>query len=255
MDQRRKIPLTAPGPSPWYLEAPWAQLRTSDGVWTWGFFDGPILSGLSYLKRPSEDAVLLLDFYCYVLPLSNERILVWHESGRQRNANSPAQIVFRILHLNELAPLEDLEAAATEMRAESGRILFHGGNPTAYEFGSSVSEGTHALAPPAQFLDLPELLVIGDYGPQSGNNYDKMVKAIFAFDFKGRQVSVIPQSWFNQGPYDFGYQWITRVQREVNTGQIVGEGIRLGNFLLDQSGAQVQEWLHKDVFYHPELGS
>jgi hypothetical protein len=63
---------------------------------------------------------------------------------------------------------------------------------------------------------------------------------------------VLPQKWFNGGKYDFGYQWITRVQRDPRTGQIVGEGIRLGNFLLDRSGTEIQEWLHEDIFYHPE---
>jgi hypothetical protein len=252
---RKKIPLTAPGPSPWYLRAPWASLGTSQGTWTWGFYDGPKLAGLSYLKTPAQKTVLLLDFHFYVLPLPKDRVLLWHESGREREAgtpSTPARITFLILALNELRPLADLEAVAAEMRAKKERMLFEGGDPVVYEFPSNLTEGTHALAPPPPFLELPELLVLADYGPETGNHFDKMFRAIFAFDFKARRVSVIPQRWFNEGSYDFGYQWITRVQREDKTGQIVGEGIRLGNFRLDQSATQIQEWLHKDVFYHPE---
>jgi hypothetical protein len=250
--RRKKIPLTAPGPSPWYLRAPWAPLRTSQGTWMWGFYDGPKLAGLSYLKTPSEKAVLLLDFNFYVLPLLKDRVLLWYESGREPEASTPARITFLILVLSDLRPLTDLDVVAAEMRSKKERILFEGGSPVSYEYSSNVSAGSHTLAPPAPFLELPEILVLADYGPETGNHFDKMFRAIFAFDFKARRVSVIPQRWFNEGSYDFGYQWITRVQREEKTGRIIGEGIRLGNFRLDQSATQIQEWLHKDVFYHPE---
>jgi hypothetical protein len=249
---RKRIPITAPGPSPWYLSAPWASLRTPQGTWLWGFYDGPTLAGLSYLKTPAGAAVLILDFQYYVLSLPKDRILLWRESGRKRESNATPRITFQILHLSELRALPDPQSVADEMRKKKQTIVFEGGNPIAYEFLSNASEGTHAIDPPLPFLELPEVLVLADFGSEDGNHFDKMFRAIFAFDFKARQVSVIPQRWFNEGSYDFGYQWITRVQREEKTGQIVGEGIRLGNFRLDRSATQVQEWLHKDAFYHPE---
>ena len=248
----KKIPLTAPGPSPWYLRAPWAQIQTSRGTWSWGFHEGPKLAGLSYLLSPGENTVLVLDFHFYVSSLSEDRLLIWHESGRESEESSTTPcITFTLLHLNELRPLGDPVTAGEQMRAAKHKILFDGGTPAAYEFPSNVPEGTHAISPPAPFLDLPELLVLGDFGPESGNHFDKMFRAL-VFNFKSREVSVLPQRWFNEGNYDFGYQWVTRVQREDRTGQIVGEGIRLGNFRLDRSGTQVEEWLHKDAFYHPE---
>lgn len=63
---------------------------------------------------------------------------------------------------------------------------------------------------------------------------------------------VAPQDWFNQGPYDFGYQWITRMARLPDVGEIVGEGIRLGVFRLDSPCRQIAECLVTDTFYHPE---
>lgn len=63
------------------------------------------------------------------------------------------------------------------------------------------------------------------------------------------RVEVIPQDWFNQGDFDFGYQWVTRVVREPKTGSIVGEGMRMGVFQLDESGRQVSRWLIEDRFY------
>jgi hypothetical protein len=153
--------------------------------------------------------------------------------------------------MKELRPFANAEAAAERMRTEKRKVVFEGGDPLVFEFLSTTGEGIHSISPPIPFLELPELLVLADFGSEGSNHFDKMFRAIFAFNFRMRQVSVIPQQWFNEGNYDFGYQWITRVQRD-EAGQIVGEGIRLGNFRLDQSATQVQEWLHKDAFYHPE---
>jgi hypothetical protein len=43
------------------------------------------------------------------------------------------------------------------------------------------------------------------------------------------------------GDFDFGYQWITKVVRYSNSGRIVGTGIRLKNFILDESGRQIEK--------------
>lgn len=80
------------------------------------------------------------------------------------------------------------------------------------------------------------------------DNPNKITCAIFVFDWKKRQVQVLPQDWFNQGNYDFGYQWITRVARRID-GSIIGDGIRLGIFELDSTNRQVNKWLEENPFY------
>ena len=81
-----------------------------------------------------------------------------------------------------------------------------------------------------------------------------MCSAIFAFNFKTATVEVIPQDWFNNGQYDFGYQWITRVGRDSKTKRIFGEGIRLGFFRLDETGRNIEKWLRNDPFYYGPRG-
>jgi len=244
-----KIEATTPGPSPWYLREEKIRINTPEGLWAWEFYDSPTFSGLSRLQSPQGETVLFVDFNCYVQPLPDGRLLVWYEIGRQ--------IAFTILDLVALVPFKDHLKIAAEMRNLKKRIWFQEGLPQTYNVPTVLREGTHPLSPPAEFADLPELLVLADFGPvdTASNHSDRMYRAIFAFDFKSRRVTVLPQKWFNEGKYDFGYQWIARVQREPKTGQIIGEGIRLGNFLLDPSGTQIQEWLHQDIFYHPEQQS
>jgi hypothetical protein len=133
------------------------------------------------------------------------------------------------------------------MQSANRRMAYDGGRPVVFEIPTDVDEGTHAIAPPAAFDNLPEVLVLADYGSEKSDHFDKMYRAIFACDFKARQVTVLPQRWFNEGRYDFGYQWITRVQREPVTGRIVGEGIRLGYFRLDASGTQLAAWVDEEL--------
>jgi hypothetical protein len=253
--KKSKRALTAPGPSPWYLRAPWACIRTTKGNWTWSFYDDPILSGLSRLMSPQGETVLFVDFYCYIQTLPDNKLLIWYETGRsERNKHNTPKIIFTILSLSSLITFNEPQAAAAEIRANKERVLFKGGSPQSYEVSTTLYEGTYPIAPPPEFARLPELLVIADFGPaeMSSNHWEKTSRAIYVFDFNSGQVTVLPQVWFNEGTYDFGYQWITRVQREQETNQIIGEGIRLGEFRLDKSGKQLQEWLHTDVFYHPE---
>ena len=47
-----------------------------------------------------------------------------------------------------------------------------------------------------------------------------------------------PQDWFNKSGCDFGYQWITRAIKNPKTGLIHGEGIRLPDFVLDDTNRQ-----------------
>ena len=47
-----------------------------------------------------------------------------------------------------------------------------------------------------------------------------------------------PQDWFNKSNGDFGYEWITRAIRDPKTNLINGQGIRLSDFVLDESNKQ-----------------
>ena len=249
-----KFAFTTPGPSPWSLKAPSARVTTPEGEWTWGFYDEQGLAGLSRLISPRGETVLFLDFGFYVLPLTDGKILIWYEAGRHTDEKGMAPgIAFTVFTLSALVPFDDPLMKAKVIRGKKTKVGFQGGNPLFYKASTTLSEGVHSISPPAEFPELPEILVLADYGPAAiaSNHWDKMYRAIFAFDFRLRQVTVIPQTWFNQGAYDFGYQWITRVQRDPETGQIVGQGIRLGEFRLDSTGAQIQEWLLKDPFYRP----
>jgi hypothetical protein len=228
--------LTTPGPSPWYLHHPAARISTPEGEWHWEFFDDATLGGMSRLQSPLGQTVLLVDFQCYVQPLPDARLLVWYEIGSQEAPWNPS-INFALISLRALEAL-DASAVARDMREKKQRVWFIGGEPALYELATTLDPGVHRISSPAQFHDLSETLALADYGHAS-KHFDRMCRAIFAFDFSSGQVTVMPQRWFNEGDYDFGYQWIARVQRDPQTGRIFGEGVRIPPFRLDETGANL----------------
>jgi hypothetical protein len=245
--------LTAPGPSPWYLRAHWARISSAEGDWIWESGDHSQLSGMSRLLSPKGDTMLLLNLYCYVQPLANARLLIWYELP-QRDALRGPRIAFALIELRALEILENPSAIARDMKARKERVRFSGGAAVVCEFPTTLDPGVHPISSPSPFHELTETLVLADGAAvgQASNHFDRMYRAIFAFDFRSGQVSVMPQVWFNEGSYDFGYQWITRVQRDATTGRVFGEGTRLGIFRLNEAGTHVEEWLRRDDFYHPE---
>jgi hypothetical protein len=252
-----KILFSAPGPSPWYLRLPGAVINTKEGQWTWDSYDDNKRSGICRLISPNKQSVLFLDFQCYVMFLPYDRILIWYESGRDNNEKSfIPKIVFTILNIHNLKKFSNHKDAAKKLREEKLYILYNGDSASTFIFNSTIDEGIYPIDAPLEFKELEEILVLADYGPTKyiSNYYDKMFRAIFSFRFNLNEVEVFPQKWFNEGSYDFGYQWITRVARNKETGRIVGEGIRLGNFELDSSSTQIEKWLEQDAFYHPERG-
>ena len=56
-------------------------------------------------------------------------------------------------------------------------------------------------------------------------------------------LDMLPQDWFNAGDFDRGYQWPTRAARDDKTRRIVGDGIRIEPFVLDESGRRIAAWL------------
>ncbi|MHA4812120.1 hypothetical protein ACX0G9_28760 [Flavitalea flava] len=54
----------------------------------------------------------------------------------------------------------------------------------------------------------------------------------------GMEVGVSKLDWFNKSDADFGYVWPTRIARSKIDNRFYGQGIRMGNFILDPTGKQ-----------------
>lgn len=104
----------------------------------------------------------------------------------------------------------------------------------------SLPAGLQSVAVPEELRGVEELLIVSSH---PGANKEEPACALLVLRPPAGTVEVLPQKWFTTGKYDVGYQWITRVARDPASGRIVGEGIRLGKFELNDAGTDVERWL------------
>ncbi len=202
------------------------------------------LFGLTSLQDSKGATLIILERFCYAQILVDGTMLLWRESGERETR----RLIFDKVSLAALRPIVDPLTIAAQMRHEKVSISQL---PKAerWEFSPYMKPGVHRISISHDWSRFNETLVLADHENFSSDG--KMARAIFAFSWAKSQVEVFPQDWFNTGNYDFGYQGIAHVVRR-NDGSIVGEGIRLGRFELDESNRRVRKWLSQDPSQMPQ---
>lgn len=229
------------GPSPWAFVNQTVYAAGSLFRFEETTFDKNGSSGLIYLQSTITGAILLiLDFYCYLRILDDGTALLWHKTE-----SGIAFDCFSLLSLEPLANPIEITKVMREAKLNYSPLSIS----EHWEISRHLSaEKQYSLDCPYDWSNFGELLVLADLLNSSG--LDRMDQAILAFDWLNKKVEAFPQDWFNQSDYDFGYQWITRVARRSD-GLIIGDGIRLGIFELDETNRRIKKWLVSDHFYFP----
>ena len=219
-----------PGPSPWYV-----------------LQNGPNLPGFKWKKAGetettagvvvlwgSEGAVLALNFQNYVYSLNQDALLIWHQ--RYLSQEGPTEpVVLRLFRYREmralLGPIEEICSAI-----KTAGVPFASSEPPFCEVSipTLVAGEERTLVFPEELQTLQELLIlchssaINESVTWERNN----IALLVARPAQGT-YQLYPQDWFNGGGFDYGYEWITRVARNNQTGKVHGEGIRISAFVLD----------------------
>ena len=94
-------------------------------------------------------------------------------------------------------------------------------------------------APLCQFISNVEILILSDLLPVASGTGTCMIVRWFP---RAGRANGYRQHWFNGENFDLGYQWITKVATDPVTGLIVGAGMRLPQFELDESNSSVRRW-------------
>ena len=231
----------AVGPSPWA----WRDRSHIMGGSRYRFRDlgeEDNLSGVTTVINERDQVILLLDFQIYARFLDDGRVLLWWEDGDKDHK----EIAFASFAFSDLKPIEDPIVSAKIMREKKQKNSGLDGI-SIHRFVCFLDAGPHPIEAPPEWKDFEETLVLADHVSGS-NGYDVMHRALFVFNWIDSNVTVIPQDWFNNGKYDFGYQWVARMAR-TESGTLIGEGIRLGTFELDASGREVKQWLSQNPFH------
>jgi hypothetical protein len=229
----RELLAKAPGPSPWYL--PWNRpaLDSRRGPLAWAQ-----CRTASALRDPEGKARLILGSYCYTLALKPGRLLIWH-GPRRGVAPASTSVDFYVVHVDELDVITDPEQATRLLEQHGMPFVAFSESTEAIEKILSLSAGppggTLPVLPPEEFDGLKELLFFV-------HAEDTRLWSLRPAD---GLVDVMPQNWFDRGDFDFDYQWPTRAARDEATGALVGDGIRIGTFVLDETGRNLAVWLDR----------
>lgn len=89
---------------------------------------------------------------------------------------------------------------------------------------------------------VPEFFVVAD-NPVLPKAAGAASFCIYAVDPAAHRIEVFPQDWFNDGTPNYGYQWITCATRDPATRRLLVSGIRIDNFILDETGRRIEQRL------------
>ena len=104
------------------------------------------------------------------------------------------------------------------------------------EISTAYEPGKHVLSLPSVFDRVPEFFVVAE-NPTLPKAVAAPSFCIYAVNPAAREIEVFPQDWFNDGTLDYGYQWITCATRDPATRRLLVSGIRIGKFVLDETGS------------------
>jgi len=226
----------APGPSPWYVLARASGIESRWGPLTW-----TSEPRASVLRDSEGNARLILDFYVHVIKLAPRRLFLWHEPRRGvgGEVNILGKVEFRIVDVDALQPIADVHQSIELLGEHRVPLIAFPANRSDHlpvlEIHARAPEGSLAVGMPEELLGIEELLF---FVHVEGTR-------LWSLRPRLRMLHVMPQDWFNQGNFDFGYEWPTRAARDVTSGAIVGEGIRIREFLLDETGRNIARWFDR----------
>ena len=224
-----------PGPTPWYS-------RPGDSAVEG--FHWEQAGGVTRLVGDVGGVVAILGYYNYVMKLNSSTLLIWNqntEGESELEGTPPVHLV--VIQPSLLPPFGDqLESVASRMqRAGRGaRLAFMEPPPVSMYLRTDVIEQNVSAEFPKELHAIDELLILCDSSAiaarEDGINANL---ALLVAKPKQSVYQLYPQDWFNSSDLDFGYQWITRVARDPQTGHVPGEGFRLKPFELDDSLRQL----------------
>ena len=230
----------APGPSPWYLipNTSWytgTYSPTVDGYFWQSAELNHIAAGGKTLLVGADGPVAILNYYNYVMALNESMLLIWNQARRTTDVSPTSSVRLLVIEPSRLRPLHnDLNSLYERMNAQS-EFLALGGNAYAEICLSTTKVNDDLTAQfPAQLQSVDELLILC-HSSDIPSDRGSVDLALLVAHPRLSHYRLYPQDWFNHSDMDFGYQWVTRMVRNPETGFVHGEGIRIAPFILDDS--------------------
>jgi hypothetical protein len=228
------------GPAPWYWKT-FPLLRSSSGqkfVWTYHGEQGPLgyLVSLALEQEP-EKPRLALNTYCRPFVVTPSYLGVWCPEGTALRL-----VCFELDELKSFG----LGEIAGWFKQSTERIYAATAPIADFDVPLGLDPGVHNIEVPRQLQAVEELIA-----PVScvAKSHEDAAMALYVFYLHAGLVEVLPQRWFTRGEpspgSNPGQQWIARAARDPDSHRIFGDGVRIGSFLLEEDGQQLDRWIEE----------
>ena len=185
---------------------------------------------LGLIEEPNE-ACIALNTYCRPFFVPPSHLGIWCPEGRSIRLTcfDPAQL-----------KKFDLSEIAGWFKQSADRIYAVTAPLADFEVPLGLDPGMHKIEVPSELQTVDELIVPTSY---RAKGKDDPTFALYVFYPQAGLLEVLPQKWFTASKYQVGKQWITRAARDPESHRIFGECFGVGNFLLEEDGCRLDQWI------------
>jgi hypothetical protein len=183
-------------------------------------------------KLLSKKACLgLVDGYCYIKPLNSEEFLIW-ERGTTK---------IEFYKTKDLKPIPNMVDIIKILRDTKRKFYFNCKPVDQIEYYFDLYQTEINFEFPESLKNTEEIIQVNDISGMYKDLKTPMGNtAVVVLQPKSNRIFLYPQDWFNRdNQIDFGYQWITRADRHPKTGKIHIQGIRIDEYILDETNRQI----------------
>ncbi len=233
-ERLKKLISKAVGPTPWYWES-FAEVRGASGkhfVWQYHGTAGELAFLVTLHLKGESQPRLALNTYCRAFPVGEHLLGVWCPEG--------GNLRFVCFDPDSLKKFDFTEIVGW-FKNSSERIYAVTPPVAEFDISSRLTEGTHAVEIPMEFREIKELLCVAN-APLSEEKDAPLYNINVIYPHAGL-VEVLPQRWLTAQNYEAGRAWIARLARDTETHRIVGDGVQIAAFELEDDGMRLRRWL------------
>jgi len=238
----KKALTKVPGPSPWYLYKMGPKIRTKYGITSWKYAGRSENKCGKFILKAGNNNLAVFNFYNYVCHLKDSLLLVWNQPRTDKGTTNP--IILKIFDCNKFIPIDNLENIYPEMKEKEILIYHKNGVQDKFEIPTTNIDKSLKLYIPDSLREMDEILILAHSSALAGWTWDRNNLCLLSLKPKTGTCDFYPQDWFNNGGYDYGYEWVTHVAREPKSQKICGAGVRIKSFILDRTNRKIEKYFY-----------
>lgn len=185
------------------------------------------------LLTEGKSCLGLVSINCGLKPVDKNRFLIW-ERGTTK---------IDLFDTSDLRVIDNEIKIANELKTSKTKYLFNAKPIDSIEYSVNPFQTIIDINFPYSFQIINEIIqmnkICGMYSDNIGYDNDALV----ILKPNENKIYLYPQDWYNMDlTYDHGYSWIPRAERNLRTGRIHLDGVRMKSpLILDETYKQLEK--------------